>query len=78
MSRKVIALLDRLAVMPLEPPADLFYAEMRAALERAGTPIGHNDMLIAAHALAFNCTLVTNNEREFHRVKGLKAENWLR
>jgi predicted nucleic acid-binding protein len=47
------------------------------ALERAGTPIGANDMLIAAHALALGLTLVTNNTREFGRVAGLRVENWL-
>jgi tRNA(fMet)-specific endonuclease VapC len=59
-----------------ESPADLHYGELRAALERAGTPIGSNDMLIAAHALALNCTPVTANEREFRRVPGLTVENW--
>jgi tRNA(fMet)-specific endonuclease VapC len=71
------ALFERVAVVPFEPPADLHYASLRAALERAGTPIGANDMLIAAHALALDCTLVTDNEREFRRVPGLRVENWL-
>jgi tRNA(fMet)-specific endonuclease VapC len=47
-------------------------------LEKAGTPISANDMLIAAHALALGATLVTDNEREFSRIKSLKVENWLR
>lgn len=51
---------------------------MRAALEYGGLLIGANDMLIAAHALALDCTLVTDNEREFRRVPGLRVENWLR
>ncbi|MDB4980082.1 MAG: twitching motility protein PilT [Myxococcales bacterium] len=53
------------------------YAHVRAKLERAGTPIGPTDTLIAAHAVARELTLVTNNEREFRRVSGLRVENWL-
>lgn len=52
------------------------YANLRHYLEGQGTPIGPNDMLIAAHALALNCTLVTDNEDEFRRVPGLRVENW--
>ncbi|MFN6981043.1 MAG: type II toxin-antitoxin system VapC family toxin [Brevundimonas sp.] len=72
------SLLDELAVQAWAEPADRRYAEVRAALERAGTPIGANDLLIAAHALALDCILVTDNEREFSRVPGLRVENWLR
>jgi tRNA(fMet)-specific endonuclease VapC len=50
---------------------------VRKALENAGTPIGANDLLIAAHALTLDCTLVTDNEAEFRRVPGLRVENWL-
>jgi tRNA(fMet)-specific endonuclease VapC len=64
-------------VLAFEEPADSSYAEIRAALEQAGTPIGANDLWIAAHALALDLTLVTANEREFRRVPGLKVENWL-
>ena len=53
------------------------YGEVRAGLERKGTPIGPLDMQIAAHALRLDCTLVTNNVREFKRVPGLRVENWL-
>ena len=53
------------------------YATVRTYLEKAGTPIGPNDTLIAAHALALDCTLVTDNEAEFRRVPGLRVENWL-
>ena len=63
--------------MPLEPPADYVYGELRALLERSGQPIGGNDMLIAAQALALGHTIVTD-ESEFARVKGLPRENWLR
>jgi tRNA(fMet)-specific endonuclease VapC len=75
---RVEAFLAYLAVIPLESPVDRHYAVLRAELERAGTPIGANDMLIAAHALALGCTLVTENAREFSRVKSLAVENWLR
>ena len=52
------------------------YAQIRAKLERAGTPIGPLDTLIAAQAVARKLVLVTNNEREFGRVPGLRLENW--
>ena len=54
------------------------YGEIRADLMARGEPIGANDTWIAAHAITLRTTLVTNNEREFRRVKGLKIENWLR
>jgi tRNA(fMet)-specific endonuclease VapC len=54
------------------------YANLRQYLESQGTPIGPNDMLIAAHALALDCTLVTDNEEEFRRIPGLRVENWSR
>jgi tRNA(fMet)-specific endonuclease VapC len=75
---KVEALLQSLAVRSFEPPADRFYADLRTQLELAGTPIGANDLLIAAHALALGHVLVTDNEREFARVQSLAIENWLR
>ena len=71
------ALLARVPPAAFEAPADRLYAELRWQLERRGSSIGANDMLIAAHALALDCTLVTANEREFRRVPGLKVENWL-
>jgi len=69
--------LQELPVLPLEPPVDEHSAEIRVALERAGTPIGPNDLLIAAQARALGLTLVTGNVREFSRVPGLLVENWL-
>lgn len=72
------AILGALEVIAFEPPADARYGEIRTALEAAGTPIGGADLLIAAHALALEMTLVTDNEREFSRVPGLRFENWLR
>ena len=53
------------------------YADLRTALEARGQPIGGNDMLIAAQALALGCVMVTANTDEFARVDGLKVENWL-
>ncbi|NVO06582.1 MAG: VapC toxin family PIN domain ribonuclease, partial [Rhodoferax sp.] len=53
------------------------YGAIKAKLQTAGTPIGENDLWIAAHALAADMTLVTNNLREFQRVPGLKLENWV-
>ncbi len=58
-------------------PADTTYGVLRAGLAAAGTPIGPNDLLIAAHALSLNVTLVTHNVAEFTRVPGLTVENWL-
>jgi tRNA(fMet)-specific endonuclease VapC len=71
------AVLDAFDILPFEEPADRHYEDIRSALERVGTPIGANDMLIAAHALALGLTLVTNNTGEFRRVPGLLVENWL-
>jgi tRNA(fMet)-specific endonuclease VapC len=51
---------------------------IRALLEQTGQPIGANDLLIAAHALALGLIVVTDNEREFSRVDDLRIENWLR
>ena len=66
------AVLSALEVLPFEPPADAIYASLRTALEEeGGTPIGANDMLIAAHALALGSTIVTDNEKEFARVRDL-------
>lgn len=76
--RQLETVLTPLDVLPLEAPADRIYGELRTELERTGRPIGSNDMLIAAHALALKCTLITANEREFSRVAGLNSENWLR
>lgn len=55
----------------------LHYGEIRAALERVGTPIGNNDLWIAAHARALGVTLVSNNVSEFERVPGLRLEKWV-
>lgn len=70
------ALLETLPVLPLPPDAARCYADIRSALARSGRLIGANDLWIAAHALAADVTLVTNNESEFRRVPTLKVENW--
>lgn len=71
-------ILGVLEVIPFETPADATYGDARVALEAAGTPIGGNDLLIAAQALALDMIVVTANESEFSRVRGLRVENWLK
>ena len=78
LASRVDQLLDAIEVLPFEPEADRHYGRIRFYLEKAGTPIGGNDLLIAAQALALEAVLVTDNVREFKRVKGLRIENWLR
>jgi tRNA(fMet)-specific endonuclease VapC len=78
LSAQLEAVLGALDVLPLEPPADAAYGRLRADLERIGRPVGGNDLLIAAHAIALGHTIVTDNEREFARIEGLACENWLR
>lgn len=75
---QLAAILGGMEVLAFEAPADVMYANLRVGLERAGTPIGGNDLLIASHALALGLILVSANEREFSRVSGLRIENWLR
>jgi tRNA(fMet)-specific endonuclease VapC len=72
------AVLEALDILPFETPADAVYGLIRARLEQAGQPIGANDLLIAAHAVAIGCALVTDSESEFGRIEGLPRENWLR
>ena len=71
----VLAVIDTLA---FDAPADEIYGSIRTQLELAGTPIGGNDLIIAAQAVALDLTLVTDNEQKFSRVDGLCVENWLR
>jgi len=66
-----------LPVMGLPETAAETYGTIRAELERKGQMIGNNDLWIAAHAKAAGLTLITNNEQEFRRVRGLKVENWV-
>lgn len=70
-------------VIPLEiynfdHSAALEYGIIRSSLEKKGTPIGSLDMLIAAHAKSMDFIVVTNNEKEFSRVAGLRIENWIK
>ena len=72
------AILGVLDVLSFQAPADATYGLIRAQLELAGRPIGGNDLLIAAQAVALDYTIVTDNEGEFARIEGLPRENWLR
>lgn len=65
-----------LEIVPFEAEAGRHYGRVRTELKRAGCSIGPNDLLIAAHALSLNTTLVTNNIHEFCRVAGLRVEQW--
>ncbi len=76
LTMRVDQLLQALPVLPLDAPVDAHYADIRAALQRDGTPIGSHDLFIAAHARALGMTLVTRNLREFKRVSGLRIEDW--
>jgi len=77
LASQIEAILSAIDILPLTEPVDQQYATIRLELEKAGTPIGPNDMLIAAHALTLNLILITANLREFSRVPGLTVENWL-
>jgi tRNA(fMet)-specific endonuclease VapC len=72
------AVLGALEVLPFEAPADVTYGVLRTRLERAGRPIGGNDLLIAAQAVTLGHTIVTDNDGEFGRIGDLACENWLR
>ena len=67
-----------LEIMPYGDEAAQYYGDLRTHSEKQGTPLGSLDMLIAAHALSFGCTLVTNNEKEFVRIPNLKIDNWVK
>jgi tRNA(fMet)-specific endonuclease VapC len=68
--------LSPFSILPFNAPAAQHYGEIRAQLEREGTPVGAMDMLIAAHARSVDATLVTNNTRDFKRIKGLHIADW--
>jgi tRNA(fMet)-specific endonuclease VapC len=70
-------LLGEISVLPFDAPADAEYGAIRSMLEADGTPVGSNDLLIAAHARATGSTIVTANAGEFKRIRSLKVENWL-
>lgn len=79
--KKTLEVLNRLTAIipPLPISADVgsCYGEIRSMLEKKGKPIGNNDLWIAAHAMSLGVTLVSNNVKEFSRVKALKLENWV-
>lgn len=81
-SRRLTAQLEMILaaieIVPFESPAERVYGRLRSRLESAGHPIGGNDLIIAAHAVALGFTLVTDNEREFSRIAELPLENWIR
>lgn len=66
-----------LAILPFDEPAFWAYGDLRAEIERRGTPNGSLNIMIAAHALSQQATLITNNTREFAQVPGLHVENWV-
>ena len=78
LSTQVEAVLGAMDALPFDSPADEIYGSIRTRLESAGTPIGGNDLLIAAQALALDHILVTENDKEFSRIEGLRVENWLK
>jgi tRNA(fMet)-specific endonuclease VapC len=78
LTARIEQLLSLVPVLPIDSDVTHHYATVRTSLEQRGTPIGQNDLWIAAHALARNLILVTDNVSEFGRVDGLQIENWLR
>ena len=74
---QVMQVLSSLAILQVDEDVAATYGRIRAALQNLGTPIGSNDLWIAAHALSLDMTLVTANVDEFARVEGLRVENWL-
>ncbi len=77
LTAQVEAILSRLPILGLDAPVDRAYAAIRMELERTGTPIGGNDLLIAAQAVCLGLVVVTANLGEFTRVPELRVENWL-
>jgi tRNA(fMet)-specific endonuclease VapC len=69
-------LINEMSCRDFDSKAASIYGKIRARLEKKGHPIGPNDMLIAAHALSLDLVLVSDNIREFTRVRGLQLENW--
>jgi len=78
LSAQLEAVLGALEVSAFETPADAACGLLRTRLEQAGRPIGANDLLIAAQAIALGYTIVTDNEKKFARIENLPRENWLR
>ena len=78
LAKQLDVILAAMDIVPFESPMDRVYADVRNALEQRGRPIGGNDLIIAAQALALDAVLVTDNVKEFEQVPGLKVENWVR
>lgn len=78
LTQQLDVILTAMDIVPFESPMDRVYADVRTALEQRGRPIGGNDLIIAAQALALDAVLVTDNVKEFEQVPGLKIENWVR
>jgi len=80
-TQKVLQALEKLSLaipmLEMDQEVSVHYGDIRAYLQQAGTPIGNNDLWIAAHARALGLILVTNNPREFERVPDLQLENWV-
>ncbi|MEM9773068.1 MAG: PIN domain-containing protein [Chloroflexota bacterium] len=76
-TKRLTDFLSPFKITPYGHAAAEVYGSIRSELEKAGNLIGREDLLIAAHAIAADVTLITNNEKEFRRVSGLKVENWL-
>ena len=74
--RKLDVFLSAFTIVPYDSAAAQAYGRIRADLQKSGNLIGREDMMIAAHAVAANVTLITNNEREFGRIPALTVENW--
>jgi tRNA(fMet)-specific endonuclease VapC len=74
---KLNELAELLEIRPFDQKAAVTYGDVRSTIEKKGNIIGSNDLLIAAHALSLDWILVTNNEKEFKRVDGLRIENWV-
>ena len=78
MNQRILAdFVAHLDVQPWDMEAARQYGKIRTSLKKRGKPIGNMDLLIAAHALSQQCILVSNNLREFNRVRGLQCENWV-
>lgn len=79
--KKALLILEELTslipLLPISTDTGKHYGEIRNKLEKQGKPIGNNDLWIAAHALALDLILVTNNVKEFSRIKHLRVENWV-
>jgi tRNA(fMet)-specific endonuclease VapC len=73
---KLNELFEFIDILPFDQTAAVAHGDVRSGLEKKGQTIRGNDLLIAAHALSLGFILVTNNEKEFNRIDGLRIENW--